>query len=161
MIIFDENMEPVIFDTVLTPTHVEYFYTLNLDIIDVTLSPLLALEEIVSPAFLVEINGFSFYLPTSYHVLVYSDETSQVDTVKIHELTNTDFLVFGYDSITDKVVPIKLKIMDYVPEYKFTSPLLYKNQMLCHPISPNRWINITPFDQYKMITNKVIGDFMV
>ena len=161
MIIFDENMEPVIFDNVLTPTHVEYFYTLNLDIIDVTLTPLLALEEIMSPAFVVKIDNFTFHLPTSYHILVYSDETSQVDTVKIHELTNTDFSVFGYNSKTDKVKPIYMQIIDYIPEHKFTSPLLYKNQMLCHPISPDCWINITPFDQFKMITNKVIGDFMI
>ena len=161
MIIFDENMEPVIFDNVLTPTHVDYFYTLNLDIIDFTLTTLLALEEIVSPAFEVKINDFKFHLPTSYHILVYSDETSQVDTVKIHELTNTDFSVFGYDNVLDKVKPVHMQIIDYLPEFKFTSPLLYKNQMLCHPISPSCWINITPFDQYKMIAGKVIGDFML
>ena len=159
MIIFDENLEPIIFDSVLAPTDVDLFYVLDLEQIDFMVTHLLTLEETISPAFHVQINDFIFYLPTSYHILVYSEETSQVDTVKIHELTNTEFSIFSYDNETDRVKPVHMKLLDYIPSYKFTSPMLNKNQMLCHPIAPNQWINITAFDQYKMINGLLIGDF--
>lgn len=154
-------MKSVIFDDVVTPTDVDYFYTLNLDLDDYTLSSLLTLEEIIAPAFEIDINGFRFFLPTCYHILVFSNETLQVDTVKIHELTNTDFSVLVYNNSKNKITDVNLHMINYIPEMKFVSPHLLKHEMLCHPISPDSWINITPYDQYKLINNKVIGDFMV
>jgi len=162
MIIFDENIEPYIFENIYTPTHIEFFYTLNLEMVDFTLTPLLALEEVICPAFLVEFNNdFKFYLPTSYYVLVYSKETSQLDTIKIADLTNSIFPIFTYNGKTDKIVESSIQILDYKPEHKFVIPFLNKNQFLCHPVSPYTWINITPHDQYKKMDNLVIGDLMI
>lgn len=161
MIIFDENIEPYTFDSIYTPTHIEYFYTLNIDMMDFTLTPLLALEEIISPAFLVEHKDFKFYLPTGYHILVYSDETSQLDTIKISDISTNDSLIFTYNGETDKIIESSYKILDYIPEHKFVIPFINKDQFLCHPVSPKTWINITPQDQYKKIENLVIGDLMI
>jgi hypothetical protein len=161
MIIFDDNLNPYIFDNIYTPTHIEYFYTLNLDIIDFTLTPLLALEEVTCPAFLVEFDSFKFYLPTSYYILIYAEETSQLDTIKIADLTNSPFQIFTYNGKTDKIVNSNIKILEYKPEHTFVIPFLNKNQFLCHPVMPDTWICITPYDQYKKMNNLVIGDLMI
>ena len=161
MIIFDENIEPYIFDSIYTPTHIEYFYIINTDIMEFTLTPLLALEELICPALLLEFNNFKFFLPTSYFILIYAAETSEVDTIQISDITNNDLPIFAYNGETDKMVDASTKVLDYIPEYKFVMPFLNKNQFLCHPIGPKTWINITPQDQYKKIAKLVIGDFII
>lgn len=160
MIIFDENIEPYIFDSIYSPTHIEYFYTLNTEIMDFTLTPLLALEEVICPAFVIEHNDFRFKLPTSYHILVYSRETSQLDTIKISDLSTNESSPFVFNGETDRIVETSFNIIDYIPEHKFVIPFLNKDQFLCHPIAPKIWINITPHDQYKKIEKKLIGDLL-
>jgi len=160
VLIFDENTKPVIFDSIYTPTNVNYFWVLDLNIMDVTLTPLYALEEITCPAIRLEYNGLKFYLPTIYYILVFSEETSQVDTINISELTNNSFSVFSYGLNETTITKLNIKIIDYQQEYKFIIPLLDKTQLLCHPVTPDRWINISSFDQYKLLVNKVIGDFI-
>jgi hypothetical protein len=154
VLIFDENIQPTIFDSIYTPTNIDFFYIFDLEIQDFTLAPLYALEEVICPAFKIKIGNFEFFLPTNYYILVFSEETSQVDSIKISDLTNTNFSVVMYGEKMSMIKPICLHIIDYLPEYRFVVPFLTKNQMLCHPIAPETWINISGHDQYNKYLKK-------
>ena len=66
MLILNEHEQPIILDSVHSPTATNYFWVLDLNMRDYTLSPLLFLEETTSPAIKLRIHGFEFYLPTSW-----------------------------------------------------------------------------------------------
>lgn len=161
MVIFDEDLKIHVLSDIYAPPDVEHFFTLDLDIKDYTLTPLMALEEIVSPGLLVSFGNYEFYLPADYYILVYADETSQIDSINISDLANLDFPVLAMNGKTDKMVSTVVKVLDYKPEMTFVVPFLNKNQFFCHPIADDVWVSISQHDQYKRIDNLLIGDLMV
>ena len=164
MLIFDDNNRTIILENVYTPTPTDYMWVLDLQIMDYTLAPLLVLEEIVCPSIKVRIRGFEFFLPANWNMLVFSEETSELDVVEISELAGREFTSFIYDisepNIT-RYTPGVVTVIDYSSEYVNVGPSLNKHQMLCHPISPTEWVNVSPSDTYnKYLKNAVIGDIL-
>lgn len=164
MLIFDDNNKTIILDNVYTPTPTEYMWVLDLQIMDYTLAPLLVLEEIICPSIKVRIRGFNFFLPANWNMLIYSKETSEIDVVEISELAGREFTSFVYDISDPRIVkytPGTVTVVDYASEYVNVGPSLNKHQMLCHPISPTEWVNVSPSDTYnKYLKNAVIGDIL-
>lgn len=164
MLIFDDNNQTIILDNIYTPTPTNYMWVLDLEIMDYTLVPLLVLEEIVSPAILVRIRGFEFYLPSNWNMLVYSEDTYQLDVVEVSELAGREFVSFIYDFSNPNIVKYKpgvVSVTNYVTEYVHVAPSLNKHHLLCHPIGPYEWVNVTPSDTYtKYLKDKVIGDLI-
>lgn len=164
MLIFDDNEQTIILDNIYTPTPVDYMWVLDLSIMDYTLTPLLVLEEIVCPSIKVQIRGFEFWLPSNWNILVFSDETLQLDVVEISELAGREFTAFVYDISNPRIVNYHTglcTVIDYMPERVHTGPQLNKHQMLCHPIGPQEWVNITPSDTYnKYLKELVVGDIL-
>lgn len=161
MLIFDDSTEPVILDSIHTPTITEYFWVLDLTIMDYTLAPLLVLEEIVSPALTVRIRGFEFILPANWNILVFAEETSQLDVVEMSALAGKEFTAMVYGPDMPNALPGLVTVVDYSPEHLSVTPSLNKHQMLCHPIGPTEWINISPSDGYnKYLKELAIGDII-
>lgn len=161
MLIFDENETPIILESITDPVMTSYFWVLDLSIPDFTLAPLLFLEETTAPAMLVDIDGFQFYLPTTWNVLIYDQETSYLDTVEVAEIAGKDFTALTYGLDQSMVRPGPMKVIDYEPSYVSVSPAINKHQMLCHPISANMWINVTPSDAYnKYLKDMIVGDLI-
>lgn len=164
MLIFDDHNKTIILDNVYTPTPTNYMWVLDLQIMDYTLAPLLVLEEIICPSIKVRIRGFDFFLPANWNMLIFSEETSELDVVEISELAGREFTALVYD-ISDPLIvrykPGLVSVLDYSPEYVNVGPSLNKHQMLCHPISPTEWINVSPSDTYnKYLKTAVIGDII-
>jgi hypothetical protein len=164
MLIFDDHNKTIILDNVYTPTPTNYMWVLDLQIMDYTLAPLLVLEEIICPSIKVRIRGFDFFLPANWNMLIFSEETSELDVVEISELAGREFTALVYD-ISDPLIvrykPGLVSVLDYSPEYVNVGPSLNKHQMLCHPISPAEWINVSPSDTYnKYLKTAVIGDII-
>ena len=164
MLIFDDNNRTIILDDIYTPTPTDYMWVLDLQIMDYTLAPLLVLEEIVSPSIQVRIQGFEFFLPANWNILVFSEETSELDVCEVSEVAGREFTAFIYDIENPNIVkyePGVVTVTNYVPEYVNVGPSLSKHQMLCHPISPTKWINVSPSDTYnKYLKETVIGDII-
>ena len=164
MLIFDDNNRTIILDDIYTPTPTDYMWVLDLQIMDYTLAPLLVLEEIVCPSIQVHIRGFEFYLPANWNILVFSEETSELDVVEISEIAGREFTAFVFDISNPKItryVPGVITVVNYKSEYINVGPSLSKNQMLCHPISPTEWVNVTPSDTYnKYLKETVVGDIL-
>ena len=161
MLIFDENSKPIIIDSIATPLLTEYFWVLDLDIMDYTITPLMMLEEIVSPTITLMIRGFEFTLPANWSMLVYSDDTMQLDVVDVGELAGRDFLAMVYGPNTTIVSSGHVRVTNYNPEEVNYAPPLSKHQMLCHPVGPDEWVNVAPSDVYnKYLRDCVVGDII-
>lgn len=164
MLIFDDNNKTIILDNIYTPTSTGYMWVLDLQIMDYTLTPLMVLEEIVCPSIEVEIRGFRFFLPANWNILVFSEETSELDVVEVSDLAGREFTAFVYDVSNPNVVRYKpgtITVTNYKPSHVNVGPSLSKHQMLCHPISPTEWVNVTPSDTYtKYLKDAVIGDLI-
>jgi hypothetical protein len=117
------------------------------------------LEEIHSPAIVLDVLGFTFTLPTNWFVIVYDTETTQIDAVKISELTGNTHTLMGSSISSPRVAPIKATPVDYFPQYKHVGPSLNKHQMLCHPVAPDFWISVSSIDTYsKYLKEMIVGD---
>lgn len=161
MLIFDESSKPLILDSIYTPTLSEYMYVLDLELMDFTLTPLLVLEEIVAPTIEISILGFQFMLPANWNMLVVDDDTMQLDVCEVSEVAGREFraMLMGPDKVHFDTAMIQ--VVDYHPNHHNVGPSLSKHQMLCHPISPEWWINVAPSDTYnKYLKNRVAGDLI-
>jgi hypothetical protein len=161
MLIFDENSKPIIVDGLHTPLLSEYFYVLDLNLMDFTLTPLNVLEETVAPTITLSIEGFDFNVPANWNILIVDDETMQLDVTEIADIAGTEFKAFGYGFDNVNFDSYLINVHNYFTQYPNYGPSLSKNQMLCHPISQTRWINIAPSDTYnKYLKNKLAGDLI-
>jgi hypothetical protein len=157
MLIFDENTHAILVESITTPMTTEYFWVLNLEIMDFTLTPLIVLEEVVGPTIVLEIHGFRFKLPATWCTLVFAEETMQLDVVENGDLAGKDFTAMISGPNTTIPLPGHVKLIDYILEDYNYVPSLSKSQMLCHPIAPDLWVNVAPSDPY----NKYLKDLVV
>lgn len=161
MLIFNENNDSIILDSIQGPTLSEYMYVLDLTMMDYTLAPLLIFEEVICPTIVLTIKGFTFELPANWNILVTDEDTLQLDVVEISELAGKEFKALVYGMDMSMIQMEKIIVSDYYPNYKNIGPSLNKYQMLCHPISPNTWVNVAPSDSYnKYLKEKVAGDII-
>jgi len=161
MLIFDNNNKAVLLDSIYTPTLADHFWVLDFQMMDYTLAPLLVLEETISPSITIRIKGFDFQLPANWNLLVADDETMQLDVVTVAELAGREFkaLTYGPSKLMAELETVS--VVDYTPTRKNVGPSLNKHQMLCHPISPDSWINVSPSDSYnKYLKNCTAGDII-
>ncbi len=159
MLIFNEDNDAIILDSIQGPTPPEYMYVLDLTMMDYTLAPLLILEEVICPTISLTIRGFNFELPANWNILVTDEETLQLDVVEVSELAGKEFRAMVYGMNMSIVELGKITVNDYFPDFRNIGPSLSKYQMLCHPISPNTWVNVAPSDSYnKYLKDKVVGD---
>lgn len=162
MLIFQESESISIIDDIKPVLVEDYFWVLDLDQRDFTLTPLNVIESTTSPGVLLLINGFEFTVPTTWNIMIVDPETSQLDISDVGSVLGKNFhsFVFGFD------LPIvqmhKIEAIDYVPSHTFYSPSLNKNQMLCHPIDQRMWINLSPADSYNKYFRKTMlsGDLI-
>lgn len=161
MLIFNENNEPVIMNSIHGPTLTDHFWVLDLSILDYTLAPLVMVEEVICPSMQLRINGFEFILPANWTVLVYDRETSQLDVVQLSETAGREFTALVYGPNKPYPTPATITVVNYFIEHKNVSPSLNKHLMLCLPISGDEWINVSPSDGFnKYLKDTTVGDLI-
>jgi hypothetical protein len=161
MIIFDENSQPVILDNIYCPTLANYFWVLDLQMMDYTLTPLIMLEETVCSSMKLNVNGFEFILPAFWSILVFDSETSQLDLIELSDATGKDFTAFVHGPNLSHFNSGKVSITDYYVEHRNVGPALNKHQLLCHPISETEWISVSPANTFnKYLKDMTIGDIL-
>jgi hypothetical protein len=161
MIISDENSQPILIDSIDVPVKTDYFWVLNLEELDFMLNPLEMFEELTTTTLALEIDGYSVIVPSNWYILVYSEDTSQLDVAEIADLTRGGFNALLYNHKKDRIDGVKIKVVDYKAHDVVCTPLLSKNIMLCHHVGTDNWVCISPSDNYnKFLKNKVIGDLI-
>lgn len=161
MIISDENSYPIIVDSVETPMNTEYFWVLDLVNKDFKLTPFVMNEEHHTPTFELVILGYVIEVPTNWNILLFSEETSQLDIAEVSELTRGNFTALSYNHRADRVIPGEVRVINYNPSAKVHIPSLHKTHMLCHSLGPDVWVCLSPSDNYnKYLKNAIIGDIL-
>jgi len=164
MLIFDENFKPVVLDDIDSTVTSDYFWVLDLNLMDFTPVPLLIFEEIPAESLELKIGdgNNNIVVPADWHVLIMEEETSILDLAKIgKDIPGMDFSAFTYGMNMKTFEPQKIQVVNYYQNFNNISPALSKHQMLCHPISERAWINITPFDVYsKYFKHLLAGDLI-
>lgn len=161
MLIFDEQNLPIIVDNINGPVLSDYFWVLDLDMdndMDFALSQLLVLEETICPALKLVVEGFAFYVPAHWNILVADEETTELDAVQIANVAGRRFTAVVSGPTANRLRTSEITVIDYQPNFKNVSPMLKKHHMLCHPIGPDSWVNIAPSDSYKYIKDRYMGD---
>lgn len=161
MIISDENSYPIMVDSVETPLSTEYFWVLDLVERDFKLTPLMMNEELHTPTFELSILEYIIEVPTNWNILLYSEDTSQLDIAEVSELTRGNFTALSYRHKKDRVIPGEIRVINYNPYAKVHTPSLHKTHMLCHSLGPELWICLSPSDNYnKYLKGAMIGDIL-
>jgi len=161
MLIFDDQNQAIILDNVETPVLTENYWVLDLQIMDYTLAQLMVLEEIIAPTVELDIRGFKFLLPLNWNILVVDQETQQIDIVVLKKVAGRDFTAFIYGPDKSRHESSRISVTNFYPNHHNVGPSLMKNQMMCHPIDAESWINVAPSDGYnKYLKDKVAGDIL-
>ena len=161
MLIFDETNHPIIMDSIHGPTVSAHMWVLDLTMMDFTLAPIVMLEETVCPSIQLRVNGSEFILPANWNILVYDQETAQLDVVELSEAAGREFTALVYGPKAGRPTPATISVTNYFVEYKNVGPSLNKHQMLCHPIGPQEWISVSPSDTYnKYLKDNIVGDLV-
>lgn len=161
MNIIDENNTITELCDITAPVRSEYFWALDLSIMDYSLSPLSVLEEVTCPTFVVEVAGVNFDIPASWNMLIYDAETGDVDLIPLCEMTGRSFNALGFGPTRALAKPLPVRIMDYKPYSRNVGPALNKHQMLCHPITDDLWFTLSSTDVYtKYLKNVSLGDIL-
>lgn len=161
MLIFDAENNPILIDSIHAPTLADHMWVLDMNIMDYTLAPLLVFEEIPSSIHIVRIKGFEFPLPSYWTILVCDKETSQLDTVEVREMSGREFTALVYGPKRAHFDMATVVVVNYFASARIVAPSLNKHQMLCHPIGPDEWVNVSPSDSYnKYLRDKSIGDLI-
>lgn len=161
MLILDEKEKTVVIDSINTPLPSEYFWVLDLAMRDFTLTPLLVLEEVSCPTLTLEVEGVQLDVPANWNILIYDGTTGDIDIVPVSWVGHKDFTAFAYGPTKTIPRPAHLRLVDYKPYSTTVAPALNKHQMLCHPIGPSLWINLSPNDGYaKYLKNTSMGDLI-
>ncbi|MGI0076379.1 MAG: hypothetical protein ACREAU_03120 [Nitrosopumilaceae archaeon] len=161
MLFFDENQKPIILEDIDIPVLSDFFWILDLNLKDFKLAPLLVFEEIICPSIEVQVLGFKFPLPANWYILIFDEETLQLDTIPISKLTDGGFTALVYGPALPNIAAGKIIAVDYFSNFRNVGPSLNKFQMLCHPISQKTWVCVSPGDAYnKYLKDCVIGDLL-
>lgn len=161
MIISDENSYPIVVDSVETPLSTEWFWVLDLVDRDYKLTPLVMNEELHTPSFELQILGYVIEVPTNWNILLYSEETSQLDIAEVSELCRGNFTALTFLHRKNRVVPGEVKVINYNPLARLHTPSLHKTHMLCHSLGPDAWLCLSPTDNYnKYLKNAILGDIL-
>lgn len=161
MLIFNENNDIVVLDSIYTPLVTTDCWITDLVNKDFTLMEITLLEEMVGPCVTLAVGGLTFDVPAGWYMLVMSEETSDVDLVRMYDLMRGDFTAMVSGPTVNKVKPARVTVIDYKETCSVITPRLSKNQMLCHAIDAHHWVSISPFDQYtKNLRGCIAGDFL-
>lgn len=163
MLIFDENKNIKQLDNYNRSTDIEYFWTLDLDLeyndMDYKLSKIFFMQETTCQSVLLRIDEVNIILPTYWKILIYDEDTAQLDVIEVSKLSSSNFNVLVYGFNEWRIKPGKVWVKHYFPSYTNVFPALDKHQMLCHPISDSTWVTISHNDVYsKYLKEKVVGD---
>jgi hypothetical protein len=138
----------------------DYMWILDLEMLDFTLSPVELLMEIECPIITLKFNNLVFDLPTNWFMLIYDEETTMLDVVKVSDMVGKGHTAFVYGNYETRVTSTPLTVIDYSPRKVVALPSLTKKQMLCHPISDSKWICIGITDVFaKTVKDLSVGDF--
>jgi hypothetical protein len=168
MLIYTDFNKPYLIESLTSPVVPKYYWIFSGHMLDFTLSPIQYLEETTGPSITVEINKLKFDVPAHWNILITDNDTWQLDTVPISSCANKKTLAYIMSPNDFTLRTAEIKIVDYCDHKSLVHPLLNKGTGLCHPVGSintnekeiDIMVILTPYDLYKFIGNKAVGDII-
>lgn len=161
MLMFNEKNQTVRLDGLTQPMLSSHFWVLNLPEQDFMLTPLLSLEQTTGPALELLINEYTHIIPTSWNLLICDEHTLQLDVIPVAEMAGREMTAFAYGPNVSYPQLPTVTVVNYHASVPVIGPQLTKQQMLCHPISRDQWICISPTDGYnRHLKHAVAGNLV-
>ena len=118
--------------------------------------------ELESSSLTVDIGGRQVHLPVNWFVIVCDKANGVMDTIQVHELTNTNFKLFVGGAKNHTVEETGYRVVNFSQSRTFFHPALTKHQLLCIGIDNEKWILTAPIDLYqKYIKHSTLYDFLL
>lgn len=162
MLILTDYNKPYILTAIDSPIVPKYYWVFNANHLDYLISPLIYLEETTGPAIELEIDGFSFIVPSQWNILVCDKETMYIDTIPIANCSSHTYQALVSASNDLKFRTAEIKINDIFSKKTCVHPMINKGTMMCHPIGTEKnkddnmlSIMLGPYDLYSRYLNKM------
>ena len=137
----------------------EYVWIFDTKARDFMLSKLNAVIKHTVPIIHIYYNGSIIRLPTSWYVVVYDSDTSEIDVIPVTALMGRRFDLLGLTPDSYKPVAIPATAINYNTRAEFFTPSLLPEQMACIATNSNLWICAGPNEQCtNYLKQTVVGD---
>lgn len=138
------------------------FWNYDLKQQDYFCSALSVVIELQSSALTIAVGKTTLKLPVDWYVVVCDKMSGSMDIIKVHELTNTSFMLFVVGPKHHTVTESGYRVVDFDQSTTFFHPVLGKHQILCTELTPGKWILVSPNDSYqKYLKNMALADFIM
>ncbi len=162
MILLDSNDTPTPITNLADAKSMQGFWQYDLQRKDFFCSDLTAIVELQSSALTIAVNNNLIHLPVDWYTIVCDKMSGVIDTIKIHELTNTNFKLFVVGPKLHTITETGYQVVNFDHNRTFFYPTFLKHQMLCIAITPSKWIFLTPNDTYqKYIKHMSPSEFLL
>lgn len=136
ILIYTDYHKPLIIDSLDTPLVTRHHWVLSGTMKDFKLANIPYIEETKGPSIEVMIEGFKFFIPASWNILIMDKETTVLDSVPIANCSTDSHLVLLFSSFDSKIRTAEISVTDLHPNYSCYHPMVGKGTMLCHPVGP-------------------------
>ena len=170
MQVLPEFNKPILIDSLTAPIVIKYNWMFSGHLLDFLLTPITYLEETSGSAVKVRINNFDFWIPATWFILVVDSDTLQIDTVSITSCASNKHYAYPFSPQEMNLKSLDVRVLDYSDDMSLVHPMISKGQLMVHPVGPvikpnsDKEIHISvvigPYDLYKHLNNKVLGDIM-
>lgn len=162
MILLNEFDQPTPITTIEDARQLKHFWMYDFQQADFMLTPLTTIVELASSSLSIESCGNSIHLPVDWYAIVCDKMTGSLDTIAVHELTNTNFRLLTTGPSIRTVTEVGYRVVDFAQSRTFFHPSVAKHQLLCVAVSPSYWIMVTPHDSYqRYLKHTHTGDFFM
>lgn len=152
MLIYTDYNRPLIIDSLDAPLVTKHHWILSGTMKDFKLSTIPFIEETRGPAIEIMVEGFRFFVPASWNIMVVDKDLMILDTVPIANCSTGSHKVLLFSSLDSRVRTADIVVTDLHPDYSCFHPMIAKGTMLCHPVGPE-----SRYDDIENILNVMIG----
>lgn len=149
MILIDRNDTPHPISSLSDAKAMNGFWMYDLQRRDFFCNDLTAVVELQASAITIETESNQIHLPVDWFTIVCDKMSGAIDTIKVHEMTNTNFKLFVVGPKLHTVTEIGYRMVNFTQCRTFFYPVFTKQQLLCVAVTPTKWIFVTPNDTYQ------------
>lgn len=155
MILIDRTDTPTPITCLADAKAMDGFWYYDLTKQDFFCGTLNTIVELHSSALTIAVGENMVHLPVDWFTIVCDKMSGMIDTIPVHELTNTNFKLFVFGPTHKVVTDSGYRVVGFDQNRPFFYPSFTKQQMLCIAATPTKWIYLTPNDNYQKYIKKM------
>lgn len=170
MVILSEINRPYVIDSLTAPLPQgsRFHWAFSAQQLDFTLNEITYLEETLGPTITLMIDGSEVRVPGAWNILIVDRETYTIDAVPVTACASFAHEAFVFSPEDGKLITAPIRVSNWEPKGSCIYPAIEKANALVHAISPGkkhgkevtRGVIVGPYDLWRWIGNKTVGDIL-